>query len=316
MVDVIIIRNADEETIKRILKTGRAIEDEKEIDYDEKIVDEKPTITIDDRKKLMETNWKQKIITPTKRLNHWTEQENELIKECYTKNSDGRIDWKILLETLTNRTKDSITHHAAHIGLANRHRKRTFTNRPNRKSSIKPIIMSNNKIDGRGKKRIFSDEDRKKALLGRNKYTDFMKKRVNEYENYGSNKSDAYHLSLTDWKRFKKGEKIITIATTTNKQITPKKEVKIIEEFPTFQTINKEFGILIENMAKHIIANKGSRLNYLNTKEILDIENGRVWHDFVVEFLAKSNKIAEYFNVPNKFKHVRTNDGYDLIEYD
>lgn len=48
---------------------------------------------------------------------------------------------------------------------------------------------------------------------------------------------------------------------------------------------------------------------------MVDVIDGRQWHNFVVEFLAKSNKMAEYFNVPNKFKHIRQGE-FDLIQYD
>jgi hypothetical protein len=120
-------------------------------------------------------------------------------------------------------------------------------------------------------------------------------------------------MAMTDWQA-QKGHKQIT--TTTYKPTTQQKKAVVPENFPEFESVARDFQALIEGITRHIIANKSSKLSYLNTKDILDISDGRQWHDFVAEFMTKSNQICEYFNVQNKFKHLREQEKYDIIIYE
>jgi hypothetical protein len=259
--------------------------------------------------------------TTPKKGDMWTKQEIDIVKNEYEERKGLYIDWKRMKKLLPNRTKSSIYVIASELKLTNRHR-----NKKPKKIDEKgwQRIHVTNPI-GRpiGKKhREFTTEERKKAQNTITQYREFMKKRKNQYQKYGYKEHDSYRMSLTDWHRQKRGDTIINLenqTTTTKKEepeiIIKKEEVKIIEEFPKFETISKDFGTLIESMTKYLIANCESRLTFLNSKNILDIENGRVWHDFVVEFMSKSQLISDYFNVSNNFKHIRNGD-FDIIIYE
>jgi hypothetical protein len=119
-------------------------------------------------------------------------------------------------------------------------------------------------------------------------------------------------MAMTDWQA-QKGHKQIT--TTTYKPTTQQKKANVPENFPEFETINRDFGTLLEGVIKHIVANSGSKLTYLNSKDVFDLHSGMEWHNFVVEFMSKSQQICEYFNIPNHFKHIRNGD-FDIITYE
>lgn len=97
-------------------------------------------------------------------------------------------------------------------------------------------------------------------------------------------------------------------------------KIVFVEEFPYIFPVKQESMNELKNLIHHMIGNNG-RIKYFDVKGVAQINpevaiewNGRLFHEFVIEFLRKSKIIADYFNVPNKFKHILDN-GYDCIVY-
>jgi len=236
----------------------------------------------------------------------WTKKEDKIVKENYS--ASGKINWKTFRQLLPHRTKGSIQVRACYLKITNRNR-----------LHAKP--KKHKKIDGRKRKhRIVPRYQIEAGLKAIDKYHKFTKERSIYYQKAGYNEPDSRRIAIADWHRQKGHTQIptqpslepmpiVTAETTKTKAVVP-------ENFPTFESISKDFNTLLESIVKHIVANKGSKLNFLNTKDILDVQDGKQWHNFVAEFMTKSQMIADYFNVPNKFKHLRTNEGYDVLIYE
>jgi hypothetical protein len=367
MVDIIIIKDADEKTIRDILgsklpEAGRddqSPETIKSVDIEQK-VDKKP---------------EQKT---TRRVGNWTKREDRILKKHYAK-KDNALDFELLTSILPNRTKGAIIHRAYELKLTNRYRKRAgykHHNKPQKKSMpIIPIkqakwsewtkaeddILRENygqegrvkisrirklmphrtkgsimvracqlKITNRNRhrskhykkkvqtakpKRIVPREQIEAGLNGIREYWKYIKARKQAYIEAGYKTKIATGMAKTDWAKKKNGQPQALPQKTNEQTPTSTKTSSIPEKFPSFENVDKQFEPLVESITKHIIANKGSKLTFLNTRDILDVTDGRQWYNFVVEFMLKSQLISEYFNVPNKFKHIK--DGkYDLIIYD
>jgi len=369
MVDIIIIRDADEKTIREILgnKLPEAgIEDQqqetkKSVDIEQKV----------DKKTEQKT---------TRRVGNWTKREDRILKKHYAK-KDNALDFELLTGILPHRTKGAIIHRAYELKITNSHRKRNFHHRKSKKVWTRMIIPQSKhskwtkqeddilreqygqegrvkisrirklmphrtkgsimvracqlKITNRNRhiskhykkkvkttktKRIVPRETIEKGLNGIREYWKYVKARKQAYIEAGYKPKNATKMAKNDWASKKMGQTIYSAFTTPTTKITQNstnnKKVDIMEKFPSFENVDKQFEPLVESITKHIIANKGSKLSYPNTKDTLDISNGREWHNFVAEFMIKSQAIAEYFNVPNKFKHIRDNEKYDIIIYD
>lgn len=82
--------------------------------------------------------------------------------------------------------------------------------------------------------------------------------------------------------------------------------ISIKKEFPTIQNV-KLNELLINTIAK--LVNNPMELSLRMGIEgfLLGIENIEDWELFCADFLTKSNKISEYFNIPNKFKLTKNN---------
>ena len=367
MVDIIIIKDADEKTIRDILgsKLPEAGRDDPEKP------EQKPKKIVDIEQKV-DKKTEQKT---TRRVGNWTKREDRILKKHYAK-KDNQIDFELLTSILPNRTRGAIIHRAYELKLTNSHRKRNYTHRKSKKEMTKTIThqakhskwtkqednilrenyskegvvkisrirklmphrtkgaimvracqlkITNNhrhrskhykkKIKTAKPKRIVPREQIEKGLNGIREYWKYIKARKQSYIEAGYKTKIATGMAKTDWAK-KSNAVVGAIITPTPKNSTSTKNNSIPDKFPSFENVEKQFEPLVESITKHIIANKGSKLSYPNTKDILDISNGREWHNFVAEFMIKSNLIAEYFNVPNKFKHIRDNDRYDIIIYD
>jgi len=117
MTDIIIIKNADEETIRRILK-----EQNQETKDDEAT----PPISrsLEERKKLITKNLKTETTKNKRGMGYyWNKTEDKIIKTAYTNREDGRIDWEMLKKELPLRTAGSIMRHARDMKVTNKHRK-------------------------------------------------------------------------------------------------------------------------------------------------------------------------------------------------
>ena len=204
---------------------------------------------------------------------------------------------------MPHRTKGSIMVRACELGITNKNRHRAKHYKK--------------KLNTAKTKRIVPREQIEKGLNGIRAYWKYIKARKQAYIEAGYKPKIAIGMAKTDWAKKQMGQPQ-ALPTTTNEQssTSTKTKVSIPDKFPSFENVEKQFEPLVESITKHIIANKGSKLSFPNTKDILDISNGREWHNFVAEFMIKSPKIAEYFNVPNKFKHIRDNEKYDIIIYD
>jgi hypothetical protein len=276
-----------------------------------KVDEEKGIVKVDKKTHSTKAKWLQ-----------WTKEEIQTLKDEYPLKG-GFINWKRMKKLLPNRTKETIYNRACTLKLTSQQRKKE----PSPKREEKEIPQKKGKPEKESFN--FNKPEVKKKV---EEYQKFMVKRKASYGIYGHNEHDAFRMALTDWARFKKGQNIIQLeqnkpsnysqqtTTITEQPSTPKPMVSqtytIIENFPTFETISKDFNTLIESLTKHIIANKGAKLSYLQVKDVLDIEDGRKWHDFVAEFMTKSGIISDYFNVPNKFKHLREMEKYDIIVYE
>jgi hypothetical protein len=370
MADIIIIRDADEETINRIMNNqmehgkGRLFHNKarESVDIEEK-VEEK---TIKEKKYV-----KMQKFVPNKFIK-WTKKEDKILRENYSK-KDEKINYKSLTSVLPERTIGAIIHRAWELKITNPHRKRAGYKRKKKEQTMLKskwakwtaqednILREQYKPEGRinwkeirkqmphrtkgsimvracqlkitNKNRLWGKKATRKARKNplttkktpaynglsfnafkkteTQKQEDFIKKRSTSYQKQGHNEQDSRRMAMTDYQNFK-GHKQTTAYTPTNQQ----KKATIIDDFPEFESIDKQWQPLIEGIVKHIIANKGSKLSYLNTRDILDVSSGKQWHDFVAEFMIKSNIISEYFNVQNKFRHQRTNEGFDIITYE
>ncbi|MCK5642063.1 MAG: hypothetical protein KAJ19_14760 [Gammaproteobacteria bacterium] len=97
-------------------------------------------------------------------------------------------------------------------------------------------------------------------------------------------------------------------------QSQSQKDFKVVEDFPTIYRL--ENNNIKEGLKQHIsqlIANK-TRLGYFDIKELCGFNTGLDWRYFINDFIRKKAQIANYFNVSDKFKHVRIN-GYDYLTY-
>jgi hypothetical protein len=234
-----------------------------------------------------------------KKWSKWTKEEDDILRENYSK--EGRIKISKIRKLMPHRTKGSIMVRACELKITNKNREYS----KNKKQK---------KVDGRTH-RVVPRYQIEAGLNAIEKYHNFVKQRSIGYQKQGYNEPDSRRMAITDWHR-QKGHKQIKTEPSTIKATPEQKNAVVPENFPVFESISKDFQALIESITKHIIANKGTKLNYLNTKDILDISDGRAWHDFVAEFMTKSNQICEYFNVENKFKHIREQEKYDVIVYD
>jgi hypothetical protein len=360
MVDVIIIKDADEETIKRILNNKKPEQEaqpepaKKDVPYKgtnkhnwSKIAWAKSELNIlrhyyikgDPDWKLLQQllpnrtalaiKWKacqmklsrkyknSKIekqdkpkkgnertrIEIPKKWSKWTKEEDDILRENYSK--EGRVKISKIRKLMPHRTKGSIMVRASELKITNNHRQRA---KHHKKTKTK-------KEDGR-KHRIVPRSQIEAGLKGIDKYHKFTKERSTYYQKTGYNQPDSRRMAIADW-HGQKGHKQIQTQPSQAYTPTPTQKKAIVpENFPIFESINHDFNTLLESIVKHIIANRGTKLTFLNTKDILDISDGRAWHDFVAEFMTKSNQICEYFNVANKFKHLREQDKYDVIIYD
>lgn len=231
----------------------------------------------------------------TKKGSVWTNQEEQILKDNYSQK--GKVNWKTLQKLLPNRTKASISMRASELKVTQKHR----------------TWKQQKKVDGR-KNRIVPRYQIEAGLKAIDKYHKFTKERSITYQKNGYNEPDSRRMAIADW--HKQGHtQIQTQPTTEYKPTTQQIKAKVPENFPEFETISHDFNTLLEGITKHIVGNQGTKLTFLNTRDILDIENGRAWHNFVMEFMVKSPQIAEYFNVPNKFKHIRNGD-FDIIIYE
>jgi len=229
----------------------------------------------------------------------WTKKEINTLKKIYSQNNK-KIDWEEISKALPNRSKMTIFRHACDLELTNRHRKRNYKQQKKDKQiSTKKRKAPTGYIKG---------------LTIFEAYRKFVKERTANYGKAGYDEQTARRLSIADWHKQKHPQTPYN-QPTTKTQTTNQKAVNIIENFPNFETINKDFMPILETMLKHLIANK-TKMSYLNTKDYLDVSSGRQWHEFVTEIMLKSNQIAEYFNVPNHFRHLRTSEGFDLISYE
>lgn len=234
-----------------------------------------------------------------KKGSQWTKEEDDILRENYSK--EDRVKISKIRKLMPHRTKGSIMVRACELKITNKNRHRAKYHKKTQK-----------KEDGR-KHRIVPRSQIEAGLKGIKKYHKFTKERSTYYQKTGYNEPDSRRMAMAEWHKFKGHEQI---QTTAYKPTPEQKKAVVPENFPEFDSISHDFQALIEGITKHIIANKGTKLSYPNTKDILDISDGRDWHDFVAEFMTKSKAICDYFNVLNKFKHIREQDKYDVIIYD
>jgi hypothetical protein len=376
--DIIIIKNADKETIRKLLLNNKTPTTKEEETLTEETIEPEEPITED----IIHTNPELFRAThistgkPNKKRFYpykgqaWTKEEDNIIKEEYNKpNKKKTGKWKRIKKILPHRTKASIQARASTLKITNKHRtglkkreRYTLTQDKRRKwtkkeiNTLKKIYSQNNKkidweeiskalpnrskmtifrhacdleLTNRHRKRNYKQQKKDKQISTKKRkaptgyikgltifeaYRKFVKERTANYGKAGYDEQTARRLSIADWHKQKHPQTPYN-QPTTKTQTTNQKAVNIIENFPNFETINKDFMPILETMLKHLIANK-TKMSYLNTKDYLDVSSGRQWHEFVTEIMLKSNQIAEYFNVPNHFRHLRTSEGFDLISYE
>ena len=130
----------------------------------------------------------------------------------------------------------------------------------------------------------------------------FVGERIQNYYKQGFKPNEAFKAACNDWDKRQGNIKIPT-------------QTQLPENFPNFETINGENALkLLEDMTKHIIANKGI-LSYVNDGYALGIQDGRGWKSFVVEFLNKKKQVADYFGVEDSFQYYQNQGKYDEIHY-
>ena len=119
-------------------------------------------------------------------------------------------------------------------------------------------------------------------------YVLFVKEKKGQYEKQGMFPDVAKKLAINDWHKYKeKGQTSITEAKSIVKIPVTKKKIDIPETFPEFTYIEKDFLPILETATRHIIANKGTKLGFLNCRDSLNIIDGRQWYNFVAEFMKK-----------------------------
>ena len=147
-------------------------------------------------------------------------------------------------------------------------------------------------------------------------------------KHYQWNREKSMTWAAQEWNRKGKIEKVqVDTPLTEIGQATVEKKAKIlqklqqsqknfkvVEDFPTIYRL--EDNNIKEGLKQHIsqlIANK-TRLGYFDIKELCGFNTGLDWRYFINDFIRKKTQIANYFNVSDKFKHVRIN-GYDYLIY-
>lgn len=96
---------------------------------------------------------------------------------------------------------------------------------------------------------------------------------------------------------------------------TIKKKSTYIENFPTFESIDKNYIPILEGMIKNVLANNGN-LNYLSDGWALGITDGNKWRDLVEEFANKQEQIKEYFGINGIFTITKLHGKYHVIRYE
>lgn len=89
-------------------------------------------------------------------------------------------------------------------------------------------------------------------------------------------------------------------------------------EFPTIFPVPEQNIGQVESVVRNMLSTT-KKLQYFDVKWIGLKEGedwtGRLWIEFLNQFLLNSKKIAKAFNIKNKFKHTKINE-YDVIIYD
>lgn len=118
---------------------------------------------------------------------------------------------------------------------------------------------------------------------------------------------------------FSKEQKVVSVGSKDDtKQNLPE---SLVEQFPRIYPVAEESLPLFEEMVKNMIANKGriGLFDVSHSVKIVSTEHGdewrgRIWKVFTIQFMLNSKKIAEYFNVPDKFKTTKES-GFDYVRY-
>lgn len=72
-----------------------------------------------------------------------------------------------------------------------------------------------------------------------------------------------------------------------------------VVELPRLARVDVD-QVIVESVIKNTIR-RNAEMTYLNTGYAFGIDSVRDWMDFIGDFMARSGRISEYFNVPNKF---------------
>jgi len=86
-------------------------------------------------------------------------------------------------------------------------------------------------------------------------------------------------------------------------------------EFPNFATVDIKYLSILENVLKHIIANKGS-MSFFTEGFMIGIEDGNIWREFCLELERKQDLIKKYFNVSGRLVIKMVGRGYHTVLYE
>ena len=89
--------------------------------------------------------------------------------------------------------------------------------------------------------------------------------------------------------------------------------------FPHIYPIAKSSLKALEDYVKHIIGVRG-RITYRDVSLVAETTigewTGRIYHEFVEQFLIQQKKILTCFNVTGKFVYSKDSQGYEYIKYE
>ena len=239
---------------------------------------------------------KEKVVVvdnAVKGARHYSTEEIDIIKEHYKKG------YTFLKKMLSGRTKKSVMMKVLRLqdeGVIEKIRM-PIVNRKRKKEPIRKHKSPEKEIDGRVKRMRFINQ---RAIhychsLG----WAFEKARFKAIEDY-NNKAPAFNKSSP-------------VVQKKNKGII--KDSDLI--FPAVFPVPEENTPKVEQVVLNMM-NTTKRLNYFDMKWIPlgdDKEwNGRLWVEFVTQFMLNSTKIAKALNIPNGFRRTRVR-GFDVIEY-
>lgn len=144
------------------------------------------------------------------------------------------------------------------------------------------------------------EKPKKKGFDKRSNMMKFINKKTTEYRN-------SLNLSFNDAKKK-------AVEDYRNQQQQGKEK-----SFPILRYMNQESVLFIDTVVSNMLKTNRT-LDYLNVNWIPLKDNKEwtrtVWLDFIIDFILKSNEIASYYGIQNKFKHIKAKSGYDIIVYE